>query len=125
MHVLLVDDDSDVRITTCLLLEHYGHRVDAACGGVVALEFAHNDPPEAVLLDLNMPGMDGFETARSLRQIPATATVLIIAVSGYVTNQEWCDRAIAAGVGKCLAKPLDYDRLDEMLRSFGARAASY
>ena len=92
MHVLLVDDDSDVRITTCLLLEHYGHRVDAAYGGVVALEFAHKDPPEAVLLDLNMPGMDGFETARSLRQIPSTATVLIIAVSGYVTNQEWCDR---------------------------------
>jgi response regulator RpfG family c-di-GMP phosphodiesterase len=58
---------------------------------VGASEAVQADP---ILLDLNMPGMDGFETARKLRQTPSAALVLILAVSGYVHDNGWCNRAI-------------------------------
>lgn len=117
MRVLLVDDDADVRITTCMLLEWYGHIVDSACSGQAALALAAKYPPDVILLDLNMPVMDGFATARKLRQEASTASALIVAVSGYVRDKAWCDRALAAGVDECLAKPMDYEKLEVMLRA--------
>lgn len=115
MRLLIVDDDRDVRITSCLLLEHYGHCVAAADGGEAAIAMAGANSFDAILLDLNMPGMDGFETARKLRELPLNAAVLIIAVSGYVADKVWCDRAIAAGVDECLGKPMDYGKLETLL----------
>jgi CheY-like chemotaxis protein len=115
MRILVVDDDEDIRVTTCMLLEWYGHAVDTAFDGAEALDAAQKSTPQVILLDLNMPRMDGFETARRLRAGPPTDHVLIIAVSGYVGDKEWCDRAIAAGVDECLGKPLDYDKLAEMI----------
>jgi CheY-like chemotaxis protein len=100
-----------------MLLEHYGHIVDSACSGSAALALAAKHPPDVVLLDLNMPVMDGFATARQLRKETSTASVLIVAVSGYVSDKAWCDRAIAAGVDGCLGKPIDYEKLEALLRA--------
>ena len=115
MHLLLVDDDNDVLVITCMLLEMHGHTVDLASDGAVALARVQERAPDAVLLDLNMPVMNGFETARRMRTLPATADVLIVAVSGYVGDKEWCDRAIACGVDDCMGKPLDYEKLAALL----------
>ena len=117
MHILVVDDEPDIRATTQMLLECHGYTVTSAANGADAVEVAAKSPPDAVLLDLNMPVMDGFTAARRLREMPEGSTLLIVAVSAYVSNREWCDRALAAGVDECIAKPLDYSRLEALLSS--------
>ena len=78
MKVLIVDDEPHVRIATCLLLEHFGHTLHTATNGE-ALDVAQRHVPDVILLDLNMPVMDGFTAARKLRELPPTAAALIIA----------------------------------------------
>ena len=115
MRILVVDDEPDIRSTTQMLLEHYGHTVDTAANGAEAVQVAEKAKPDVVLLDLNMPVMDGFTAARKLRESSDAASMLIVAVSAYVRNREWCDRAVAAGADECMSKPLDYQRLEELL----------
>jgi CheY-like chemotaxis protein len=71
-------------------------------------------------MDLAMPVMDGFVASRMLRQLPQTRSVPIVAVSAYVQDKVWCDRARAAGVDECLAKPLDFTRLKVLLSSISS-----
>jgi CheY-like chemotaxis protein len=115
MRILVVDDEPDVRTTTKMLLELYGHAVETAANGAEAVRAAAARLPDAVLLDLNMPVMDGFTAARKLRKIAQNASLLIVAVSAYVSAREWCDRAIAAGADDCIGKPLEYSRLELLL----------
>ena len=116
MRILLVDDESDIRILTSLLLKHRGHVVETASNGAEAVEMATRRPPDAVLLDLNMPVMDGFTAARKMRELASMQSVLIVAVSAYVGEKAWCDRALAAGVDECVPKPMDYNKLESLLR---------
>ena len=116
MRILLVDDDPDIRLITGMLLEAHGHNVVTAADGAEGVEAAKSvPPPHVVLLDLNMPVMDGFTAARRMREMPSVSRALIIAVSAYLSDKAWCDRALAAGVDECLVKPLDYDRLARLL----------
>ena len=82
MRILLVDDDPDLRVITCMLLECHGHTVESVADGALALIAARWFRPDVILLDLNMPVMDGFEAARRLRADPSAAAVQIVAVSG-------------------------------------------
>ena len=116
MRILLVDDDPDIRLITGMLLEAHGHTVVTAADGAEGVEAAKAaPPPHVVLLDLNMPVMDGFTAARKMREMPSAWRALIIAVSAYLGDKAWCDRAVAAGVDECLAKPMDYQRLARLL----------
>ena len=117
MHILIVDDEVDIRVSMSMLLEHFGHTVACACNGKKAVEAAVARRPDAILLDLNMPVMDGFAAAKALRQLPSLQSVLIVAVSAYVSNKQWCDRAIAAGVDECLTKPMDFKELARLLEA--------
>jgi CheY-like chemotaxis protein len=119
MRILVVDDEPDVRMTTQTLLELYGHVVETAANGAEAIRLAAQQLPDAVLLDLSMPVMDGFTAARKLREIPNACAILIVAHSAYVHLPEWCDRALEAGADECLRKPLDYTALE---RLFSGRA---
>ena len=89
--------------------------METAANGAEAVRAAAARLPDAVLLDLNMPVMDGFTAARKLRKIAQNASLLIVAVSAYVSVREWCDRAIAAGADDCIGKPLEYSRLELLL----------
>jgi CheY-like chemotaxis protein len=67
LHVLIVDDDRDTAECTALLLRGFGHRVQVACDGPSACQAAVSKPPDVVLLDLTLPGIDGWEVARRLQ----------------------------------------------------------
>ena len=116
MFMLIVDDVEDTRTTVKLLLEYKGHEVQTAADGQEAIAVALQQVPDVVLMDLSMPVMDGLAATRVLRQIPVTSQVPIVAVSAYVRDKAWCDRAIEAGCNGCVPKPIDFDALDNVLR---------
>ncbi|BBA34873.1 PAS domain-containing protein [Methylocaldum marinum] len=112
--ILVVDDNTDAVESLALLLELEGHDVRTALDGPAALELASDFRPEAVLLDIGLPGMDGYEVARRLRDRPETREALIIAITGYGQLE---DRALtkAAGFNHHLVKPVDPEELGALL----------
>ena len=118
MVILVTEDVADNRELMKLLLEHHGHEVDTASDGQEAIQAAAKRMPDIILMDLRMPVMDGFTATRLLREAPATRDVPIIALSAYLTDKTWCERAKAAGCNECLAKPVDYDDLARVLKRY-------
>ena len=84
--------------------------------GASALAAIHADRPDVVLLDIGLPGMNGYEVAHALRGDDATRAAVIVAVSGY-GEEAARERSRAAGFDHHLTKPLDFDLLDEILRA--------
>jgi CheY-like chemotaxis protein len=108
--VLVVDDDPDVAECTAILLEEMGYTVAIAESGPTALERFPAFHPHVVLLDIGLRGMDGFETARRLRQLPKGGEMYLVAVTGYA-DEETQNRALAAGCDHHMAKPVRPDAL--------------
>lgn len=108
--VLVVDDNQDVADSFVLLLESMDVDVRVAYDGPSALDIAAAFEPEIVFLDLSMPTMDGFETARRLRSLPAGRDCRLIAVTGWA-QAEHRSRTKAAGFDEHLAKPADFHDL--------------
>jgi CheY-like chemotaxis protein len=103
--VLVVDDNGDHAITLKLLLEHYGFDVAVAGDGEVGLAVARRWTPDVVLLDIGLPGIDGYEVARSLRADPQTARVKIVGMSAYDPGRQ-PEQERAAGFAVRLVKPV-------------------
>ncbi|MGZ5156091.1 MAG: hybrid sensor histidine kinase/response regulator [Caldimonas sp.] len=121
--VLVVDDNRDAAESLAMLLELTGHEVRVAHDGAEALDLAAGRPPHVVLLDLGLPGMDGFEVARRLRAIPAMADAQLIAVTGY--GQESDRQATqAAGFTNHLTKPVDMEELARIMAQPGAASGA-
>ena len=116
LRILVVDDNQDSASSMTLLLELYGHEVCVANSGQAALEVAAERKPDAILLDIGMPGMNGYEVARRLRQQPAFAETLLIAITGYGRASD-LEQTQAAGFDHHLVKPIDYDKLQALLAS--------
>jgi CheY-like chemotaxis protein len=112
--VLVVDDLADAADTLVWLLTSWGYDAVASYGGAAAVEAASLHPPDVVLLDLGMPGMDGFKVAQRLREKPRCETSVFIAVTGY--GPATCgDGAREAGFDYYLLKPIDPDQLRQLL----------
>jgi PAS domain S-box-containing protein len=112
--ILVVDDNRDAADSLAELLRLTGHDVSLAHDGEKALAIAESLRPDAVLLDLGLPGMDGFEVARRLRASPALARTRLIALTGY--GQASDRRATAnAGFEAHLVKPVDFAELERLL----------
>ncbi|HLH28600.1 MAG TPA: response regulator, partial [Acidimicrobiales bacterium] len=111
--VLVVDDNVDAARGTARLLELAGHDVRVAHDGRQALEVARDHHPRFILLDIVLPGMDGYEVARQLRADPQLRDAVIIATSGYSADDY--RPAEEAGFDHHLAKPIDYDALRAIL----------
>ena len=120
--VLVVDDNQDATETLQTLLETLGARVAAAGNGREALVQFERFEPDAVLLDIGMPGMDGYEVARRIRALPRGATTPLIALTGW-GQQDDIRRCFEAGFDHHLVKPLDVDRLLEIV--VGARPTTH
>jgi two-component system CheB/CheR fusion protein len=117
--VLVVDDNVDVAESVALLLqEGLGHEVRVAHSGPQALELAREFRPEAVICDIGLPGMDGYEVARRLRRLPEGDSALLVALSGY-GQEEDRQRSREAGFDVHLLKPVGWATLQPVLTQLG------
>jgi CheY-like chemotaxis protein len=112
--ILVVDDQVDVAESLALVLDLEGHQVKTALDGPTGLKLAAEFQPEVILLDLGLPGMDGYAVARQLRARPETQNVLLIAVTGYGREEDRA-RTQAAGFDHHLVKPIDLEELTTLL----------
>ena len=112
--VLVVDDQLDTAITLGLLLKRMGFNVITAYDGEDGLRWAEDLDPDAVLLDLGMPGMDGFEVARAIRLSEWGKKVKLIAVTGRGEPEDR-SRSQQAGFDLHLVKPVNRSMLIEAL----------
>ena len=112
--VLLVEDNPDVRDGLRSLLELLGHEVRVAESGDEAIDGYVEFQPEAVLVDIGIPGIDGYEVARQMRALPGRENALVVAVTGYGQPEDRA-RAEGAGFDAHLVKPVDVDRLLHLL----------
>jgi PAS domain S-box-containing protein len=103
--ILIVEDNDDTRESLRVLLESLGHRVLGAADGRRGLELALHHQPEVVLVDLGLPGLDGYEVARALRASSVGRTALLIAVTGYGQAEDR-QRSKEAGFDAHLVKPV-------------------
>ncbi|HEU5443503.1 MAG TPA: PAS domain S-box protein, partial [Steroidobacteraceae bacterium] len=116
--VLIADDNHDAAVSLSMLLQAMGHDTRVAHDGIEALEEAELFRPDVVLLDIGMPRLDGYETARRMRHRPWAAATQIVAVTGWGQEADR-QRAKAAGFDRHLVKPVDLGALREVLS--GAR----
>jgi CheY-like chemotaxis protein len=114
--VLGVDDNVDAARTLQVLLQELGHDVDVAHDGQAALAAVREQRPELVLLDLSMPGMDGLEVARRLRQQPGLNGMRVAALTGFGQEADR-RRSREAGIDEHLVKPLSPDDLRRVLEA--------
>src|SRR5262245_54788486 len=114
LRLLLVDDNRDILETLGPLLRARGHEVRTVVDGPAALELVSTFVPDAVLLDIGLPGMDGYEVARRLRH--QTRGLTLVALTGYGSEQDR-QRARDAGIDGHLTKPVDLDALEGVLQS--------
>ncbi len=120
LRVLVVDDNVDAAQTLCDLVESWGHQVECVHGGHEALACIARFDPEALLLDIGLPGMDGYELARAVRQLPQADSFLLVAVTGY-GDAEARLRSAQAGYDQHLTKPVDTDTLEQILAGHRSR----
>jgi CheY-like chemotaxis protein len=114
--VLIVEDDFSTRMLYREYLQQDGFRTIDAHNGYQALEKARDLRPNAVLTDLAVPGMDGFEFCRALQESPATRSIPILAVTGHSEYLEQPDRFTQAGIAHVLIKPCAPDVIAFELR---------
>ena len=118
LRVLVVDDDRDIATGTEMILRAMGHDVRVAHDGAEALEIAAAFHPEAALVDLGMPNMNGYLLARKLREWRWTRDAVLIAVTGWGGERERA-RAKDAGFDHHLLKPAAPERIAELLAAIG------
>ena len=112
--VLVVDDNRDAAASLALLLSHSGHHTRIAHDGLEALEAAEGFRPEAIMLDIGMPKLDGFEVARRIRETDWGKDVLLVALTGW-GQEEARHRSCDAGFDRHLVKPVEYGTIVELL----------
>jgi signal transduction histidine kinase/CheY-like chemotaxis protein len=122
LRILLAEDSAANRTLAARILEGWGHRVRVAATGREAVEIAQSDPPDVILMDVEMPDLDGLEATRLLRRGEAEpgSRTPIYALTAHVTREER-DRCQAAGMDGFIAKPIDLDRLQDALDRLAAR----
>jgi PAS domain S-box-containing protein len=114
--ILIVDDNVAAADSLGMLLELSGATTTVVHSGVQALQAIDKAAPRVVLLDLGLPGMDGFEVARRIRQHPNCKGVTLIALTGWSQDDDF-SRSREAGFDHHLIKPADLDKLNSILRS--------
>jgi CheY-like chemotaxis protein len=118
LRVLVVEDDADNAESLALLLRLWGHEVQVCRTGAEALSIAPRYAPQAVLLDIGLPGMSGWEVARQIRGF---GPIVLIGLSGFGMQQDH-QRASQEGLDHFLVKPADPEELERLLCQAGERA---
>ncbi len=108
MKILLIEDNEQNRYLATFLLERHGYEVVSACDGALGIELAGQLLPQLILLDIQLPSMDGYTVARELRRNPALQHIPIVAVTSYAMMGDR-EKALAAGCNGYLEKPINPD----------------
>jgi two-component system, cell cycle response regulator DivK len=106
--ILLIEDNEQNRYLVTFLLEKQGYEVIPASDGAMGIELAGRVRPRLILLDIQLPTMDGYAVARELRNNPALRTIPIVAVTSYAMTGDR-EKAIAAGCNGYIEKPINPD----------------
>lgn len=109
-HILIVDDYADALDIWAIYLQSMGYRVSTAADGLIAVAKAEALLPDLIVLDLELPGLTGFEAARRLRANPETAGIPLIAATGY-SHERQLAMARESGFDAVVVKPCDPDML--------------
>ncbi len=108
--VLIVEDDEPNRDSLLRLLRRRGYDILLAVDGTEGVSAAGTEAPDLILMDMSLPGIDGWEATRRLKDAPATRAIPIIALTAHAMASDR-DRALAAGCDDYDTKPIDLDRL--------------
>jgi CheY-like chemotaxis protein len=115
--VMIVDDTDDIRDLLRIQLDMLGYRVlEAACGHE-AIELILREVPQLILMDVNMPGIDGIEATRLIRENMRNSTIIIIAFTA-LNEAEVRQRALAAGCNDFVQKPIESAQLSSLLNRY-------
>ena len=117
VRVMVVEDSEDIRTLLEELLEAEGYSLVFATNGEEGLETAQRERPDLILMDLSLPGMDGWETVYRLRQLPEFKATPVIALTAHATRKDE-ERALAAGCTGYVSKPFDMEKLLDYIATF-------
>lgn len=117
LRILVADDNDDAANSLATLLGLRGHAVRVAGDGASAVQLADTFRPHIALLDISMPGMDGYATAGTIRARPWGNELLLVALTGWA-NQADRARALKSGFDIHVAKPVDFEALDRIIGQF-------
>jgi CheY-like chemotaxis protein len=117
---MVIDDNRDAAESMSMLFELWGHEVVCVFDGQAALATAAKFRPHAVFLDIGLPGMDGYEIAERLRELPQAARCVLVAITGYGQEDDR-RRSREAGIDHHLVKPVAPETLHELLESLERR----
>jgi CheY-like chemotaxis protein len=120
LRVLVVDDNRDSADTLAMMLRILGHETHTAYDGQDAVDRSATLAPDAVLLDIGMPRLNGYEAAERIRQQPGGNDRLLLALTGW-DEEEQGGRLNAAGFNSCLVKPIDHAALNKLLLAFAEK----
>ena len=105
-NILLVEDNEVNRRLAGFLLRSHGYQVREATTAAAAFEMVDQERPDLIVMDIQLPGMDGLEITRKLKEQPATADIPVIAVTSYAMKGDR-EKAFAAGCAGYVTKPID------------------
>jgi CheY-like chemotaxis protein len=117
--ILIIEDSYDAAITSRMILEREGHEVRVAENGNAGVAVAHEFLPQVILCDIGLPGIDGYQVARMLRQDPILAGIYLVALTGYGRDADK-RRAREAGFDRHMTKPIDFSMLRQTLSGIPA-----
>ncbi len=112
--ILVVEDYEDTSLAMRLALEDQGYRILEASDGEQAVEVAARERPDIILMDLQLPVLDGLAATRRIRTFPELKDTVVVAVTAH-NEGDYRARALAAGCNAFVSKPLDFDFLHDLL----------
>ena len=112
--ILVADDDQDSAESLAMLFKMMGHEVRAAQDGLAAVDLAEIFRPDLIVLDIGMPGLDGYEVCRRIRQHAWGQAIVIAALTGWARDEDR-DRSEQAGFNHFLVKPVDSKALEDLI----------
>ena len=114
-HILYIEDNPGNRLLVRRILEAEGYTIKEALDGIEGLKMAEQERPILILLDINLPEIDGYDLARRMRDMPNLEGVPILAVTANVMQGDR-ERTLAAGCDGYIQKPIDVDRLPKQVK---------
>lgn len=115
--ILYIEDNSDNRMLVRRVLEAEGYRVVEAEDGIEGIDLLSSTTPDLVLMDINLPELDGYEVTRRLKQVPSMAKIPVIAMTANVMRGDR-EKTLAAGCDGYISKPIDIDTLPDQIAKF-------